>query len=210
MGSSSPGEEPPVRFVTDGLNAMIADRKSVSENFSAAAGENRHRFGEIRHRSGNRHYILLWSRMRHARNMLSGSGDALLSAFGATSAQARATCWVPPAPCSVMKPGGMHPRHRLQLMSVRRPADCGQRPVARIHPRRRGKRIRAGTPSRKRHLQGPSSRLSRKRTHGTSRTITAGNTPQCLPVHLTEPFSGIARSYNPGAYKRPLHPLDGS
>ena len=28
---------PPVRFVTDGLNAMIADRKSVSENFSAAA-----------------------------------------------------------------------------------------------------------------------------------------------------------------------------
>ncbi len=82
-----PGEEPPVRFVTDGLNAMIADRKSVSENFSAAAEKT----GTVLEKYGTGAEIgtiYYYGAGCATPEICSRIGDALLSAFGATSAQA--------------------------------------------------------------------------------------------------------------------------
>lgn len=82
-----PGEEPSVRFVTDGLNAMIADRKSVSEKFSAAAektGTALEKYGT----GAEIGTIYYYGAGCATPEICSRIGDALLSAFGATSAQA--------------------------------------------------------------------------------------------------------------------------
>ena len=82
-----PGEEPSVRFVTDGLNAMIADRKSVSEKFSAAAektGTALEKYGT----GAEIGTIYYYGAGCATPEICSRIVDALLSAFGATSAQA--------------------------------------------------------------------------------------------------------------------------
>ena len=82
-----PGEEPSVRFVTDGLNAMIADRKSVSEKFSAAA-EKTGTALEKYSTGAEIGTIYYYGAGCATPEICSRIGDALLSAFGATSAQA--------------------------------------------------------------------------------------------------------------------------
>ena len=83
-----PGEEPSVRFVTDGLNAMIADRKSVSEKIFPPQ---RRKTGTALEKYGTGAEIgtiYYYGAGCATPEICSRIGDALLSAFGATSAQA--------------------------------------------------------------------------------------------------------------------------